>query len=103
MKVTVIKHHTRFTKELDWPDSATSFEDFLQMHGYSTLLYDRDDFQRHPLVSNVTVYKYVGEPDSRNAAFWLSLTLGGDDYDVLCWTVMDLFEAFDMVRLLPNV
>jgi len=104
MKVTIIKHRVRYTEEREWPANSEAFKDMLAYHGYEALLYDRDDFQPHPLVSDIVVYKrneptHIGEVPY----FWVTLVIGGDSHDILCWTVIDLFEVFEMVHLLPNV
>lgn len=104
MKVTVIKHRVRYTEDREWPENAGDFQSMLAHHGYEHLLYDRDDFQPHPLVADIVVYKRSNPANIGEVPFfWVTLVIGGDSHDILCWTVMDLFEVFEMVHLLPNV
>jgi hypothetical protein len=100
--VTIVKHHQRYTQQLECPDEMKTLAALQAYHGYSALLYDRDDFQPHSLIADVAVNKCDTPFDDARPAFWLRLNTGGGIHHVLCWTVMDLFETFDMLKLLPN-
>lgn len=100
--VTIVKHRQRYTQQLEVPDDLNTLAELQTYHGYSALLYDRDDFQPHSLIADVEVHKNDAPFDDTRPAFWLRLNTGGGIHHVLCWTVMDLFETFDMLKLLPN-
>lgn len=100
--VTIVKHHQRYTQHLEYPEHVETLLDLQAFHGYSALLYDRDDFQPHSLIADVAVQKCDTPFDDTRPSFWVRLNTGGGIHHVLCWTVMDLFETFDMLKLLPN-
>lgn len=101
--VTIVKHRQRYTEDLEYPEHAGTVEEFQAYHGYTSILYDRDDFQPHSLIANVEVRKSATPFDNSRPAFWVRLNPGGETHHVLCWTIMDLFETFDLLKLLPNV
>jgi hypothetical protein len=101
--VTIVKHHQRYIEDLEFPEHAQTVEEFQAYHGYTAILYDRDDFQPHSLIADVVVRKSDAPFDNTRPAFWIRLTPGGELHHVLCWTLMDLFETFDLLKLLPNV
>jgi hypothetical protein len=102
MIVTIVKHRQRYIEDLPESNEVHELAALQALHGYTGLLYDRDDFQSHALIADVEVRKSLAPFDDTRPAFWVRLSLGLETHHILCWTIMDLFETFDLLKLLPN-